>query len=114
MRLLVLCWLALITAVSLGPLEVKIALGTVGAWHNVMHLVVFFVTALLSLAGASSLRSRSSRVLLLLLFCSALELLEARIYHNPYEWRDLYFDSLGLCFGWIASILYHSAATRKA
>lgn len=114
MRLFVLCWFALVTAVSLGPLELKIALGTVGAWHNAMHIAVFSITALLGLAGATSLPSRSSRILLLLLFCFLLELFQAWIYHNRYEWRDLYVDSLGLCFGWMATILYRGFSMRKA
>jgi glycopeptide antibiotics resistance protein len=112
-RLLFLAWLLLVMAVSLGPLKLKVTLRTVGTLHNAIHVAVFILTAVVGLLTPKTSLSRSSRICLLVLFCFLLELIQAFLYHNRYEWRDLYFDSLGLCFGWIAMILYRCLAAAK-
>jgi hypothetical protein len=105
-RFLVAAWLLLITAVSLAPLRLKLALHTVGVWHNPIHFAVFLATGLLALSTASSFATRGLRTAYLILFCAATELLEALLFHNPFEWRDLSVDSLGLCSGWLLIMLF--------
>ena len=89
-------WITLITAASLAPLKVKISLGTVGYWHNTIHLVVFFLTGAVLFAYAAKARSRAARALVLFVFCCALEVLEAALYHNSIEWRDVFTDGLAI------------------
>lgn len=106
MRWWIAVWLGLITALSLLPLRIKVAIGTVGSWHNAGHLLTFAATAALVLATASRATQRARRAILLVVFCSALEMLEAWLYHNRFEWGDLAIDSTGICLGWIAALLF--------
>lgn len=113
MRFFLAVWLLLITAVSLAPLRAKTALGTVGFWHNPMHFAVFLLTGVLALFGAQSLYARGFRTFMLVAFCATIELLEAVIYRNHIEWRDILIDSLGLFSGWLLVMLVRGPATPR-
>ena|SRR5579875_1564100 len=107
-------WLALVTALSLVPLKIKIVLGTVGVWHDVGHFLIFAATGVLVLWTADNARWRGFRAASLALLCATLEALEASMYHNPFEWRDVITDCLGICCGWIAAIVWDRFSGRKA
>ena len=101
MRFICATWLTFVAAVSLAPLSVKTALGTKGHWHNPLHFIVFFATGVLLLSPSPQAPSRALRAIMLALFCAGSELLQAVIYHNRYEWSDLYLDVLGLSCAWL-------------
>jgi hypothetical protein len=104
--------MTLVTAVSLAPLDVKIALRTAGHWHNAIHLTVFFFTGLMLLADAAKPSARAARAVALFMFCCVLEWLQAVLYHNSVEWRDIFVDTLAIaCSLAIAELL---AAVRSA
>lgn len=111
MRFIFGAWITLVTAVSLAPLNIKISLRTVGHWHNTIHLVVFFLSGVMLFANAPKSSSRAARALILFLFCCALEWLEAVLYHNSVEWRDVFLDTLAvICALALAPVL---AGIRK-
>ena len=103
--------MTLVTAVSLAPLRIKLSLGTIGHWHNALHLVVFFLTGVMLFADAPKPSSQAIRALLLLLFCCILEWLQAVLYHNGIEWRDIFLDTIAL--GCALSVALLIAAVRK-
>ena len=111
MRFLIVPWLAFVTALSLGPefMKYKI-LQTQGRMHNPGHLVVFMITALLLCWNAGSASSRILRALAAILVGVTLEWFEAVIYHNPYEWKDLMVDCVGIAAGFIIVSLISLAA----
>jgi hypothetical protein len=96
MRMFLLFWLLLIAALSLAPLEVKSHLGTMGSWHNLGHLVIFFVTTLLLCRQAGTTKAVLARCGAALLLALGTEAMEKLVYHNPYEWNDVGVDALGV------------------
>ena len=103
--------MTLITAVSLAPLNVKITLRTIGHWHNAIHLTVFAATGLMLFAHTAKTSGRASRALALFIFCCALEWVQAVLYRNSFEWRDIFLDAIAIaCSLAIAELL---AAVRK-
>jgi hypothetical protein len=96
MRFFLLFWLLLVAALSLAPLEVKSHLGTMGSWHNLGHLVIFFVTTVLLCRHAGSIKTVLARCGGALLLALGTEALEKLMYHNPYEWNDVGVDALGI------------------
>lgn len=112
MRLIVLIWFLLLTGLSLAPLELKVQLGTKGQFHNIGHFFMFVATALL----LSSIAKSYSRKLLYCAggWCFAVfsEVLEAGIYHNRFEWLDLWTDTLGLAIG-LATVTILALAMQR-
>ena len=105
--------MTLVAAVSLTPLDVKVVLRTAGRWHNPIHLVVFFLTAMMLFVNAPTSSARTMRALILTLFCFILEVLEAVIYHNAIEWRDVLMDAMGV-FCALALIAAATAIRRRS
>jgi hypothetical protein len=89
-------WLVFVAILSLAPLRVKTALRTIGFLHNAGHVLIFGLSAAILTMGAVSRASQARRVAFTLLFCIALEALEARLYHNQFEWTDLFLDCFGI------------------
>jgi hypothetical protein len=92
MRKLVFFWLTLVACLSLSPLRVKEALGTIGFFHNLGHFFVFLVTGAMFLVGAPDPPSRIRRLAFVILFSATTEGLESVIYSNRFEWRDFLID----------------------
>ena len=89
-------WFIFIAFLSLAPLKLKAFLGTFGTLHYPAHFIAFALGALILLADSPSPRTRALRRLLILSFAALTELLEARLYHNPFEWADLAVDSFAV------------------
>ena len=105
-------WVTLVAAGSLAPLRVKLLLGTSGRWHNPIHMVVFFLTGVMLFADARLKPStRATRAVLLFLFCCTLEWLEAVLYHNGFEWGDMFLDTIAIACA--LSVVVLIAAIRK-
>lgn len=96
MRRWIALWFVLIALVSLAPLRVKNAMGTTGILHSAGHMFVFAVSGVMLLAFADTPISRVWRVLFIFLFCASLEALQTVIYHNHFEWSDLFIDYLAV------------------
>ncbi|HXR78532.1 MAG TPA: hypothetical protein VN737_21315 [Bryobacteraceae bacterium] len=101
-RFALLLWLALLTVVSLAPTSLKWRVGTMGPLHNWDHFLAFFVTGVLLCWNAGRVSSWLLRCLAGIAIAAILEGMEAVVYHNPFEWRDLRTDSLGIVLGALA------------
>ena len=99
LRVVICVWIALLTALSLAPFAVKAELGTMGALHDIGHLSVFAATAVLLCWTATRLPQKLVRYLAVGALALTLEWLEAAVYHNPFEWRDVLIDVLGAAIG---------------
>jgi hypothetical protein len=89
-------WFLLLVALSLAPVHVKLILGTMGPFHAVGHLLAFGITTFLCLAKTRIAGLRITCALLLLALSALLEVLEAVLYRNPFEWGDLGLDTLAV------------------
>ena len=87
-----------IALLSLAPFRVKKFLETRGFLHYIGHFGAFVVCGVLVLADTAAPRARLLRLAVVLTFCAALEALEAVLYHNPFEWKDLIVDYLAVGF----------------
>lgn len=67
-----------------------------GRWHDLGHLLTFFLTGTIVLSGGRGPRSQASRALLTFGFCLATESLQRVGTHNLFEWHDLRADALGI------------------
>lgn len=99
MRLVNCFWVVLITALSLAPFGVKLQLNTMGPLHDAGHLGVFLLTAVLLCWTAKGTTGQLARYLGVCLIAVSIEALEAAIYHNRFEWRDVMIDVLGAAIG---------------
>ena len=102
-RWFLLAVLALFSAIlvtSILPLQTKRALGfdRTHTAHTLSHLLVFATLAAL-LRAALRRRPAAEAALLAIAAGGALEILEALVYHNPVEWRDVRLDSTAACVG---------------
>lgn len=103
-RFALLLWLALLTAMSLAPTSLKWRMGTMGPLHTWDHFLAFFVAGALLCWNAGSFSSLLLRCLAGVAIAAVLEGMEAAVYHNPFEWRDLRTDWLGVVLGAAATI----------
>ncbi len=78
--------------------------------HNPGHLIIFMITALLMCWNAGSVSNRVLRAFGAILVGVTLEWLEAIMYHNPYEWKDVLVDCAGIAAGFIIVSLISLAA----
>ena len=99
MRWIVIAWLVFITGLSIAPLGVKTQLGTTGPYHDVGHLLVFFIATILLCSLARGVISRFIRYLGACCFGVLLEWLETAIYHDGMEWRDVMIHVVGATIG---------------
>ena len=67
--------------------------------HVPGHFCMFMITAMLLCWHAASFRSRLLRAFAAFLIGFIQESLQAMIYHNPLEWRDIRTDILGIIAG---------------
>jgi hypothetical protein len=117
-RLVLLLWLALLTAVSLAPTSLKWRVGTMGPLHNWVHFLAFFVTGVLLCWNAGWFSSWLLRCFAGVGIAAFLEGMETIVYHNPFEWHDLRTDCLGIVLGALAvaggSRLFSAMERRRA
>ena len=107
MRYIVAIWVLLLSVVSLGPMWLKYHfLRTGGHMHVPGHFLMFMVTAMLLCWSATSVRSRLLRAFGAFLIGFTTEWLQAVIYHNPIEWRDIRTDTLGIIAGFLIVSLF--------
>ena len=88
-------WFIVVAFLSLAPLPIKHYLRTSSHLHYPAHFLIYALGA--ALIG----RTRPRRALYLILFAAATEYLQARIYHNPYEWRDLAIDTAAIALTYL-------------
>lgn len=98
-------WLTLILSVSLTPIAVKASLHTMGPLHGILHFGAFLVAALLMTLGPFTWPFRLMRGLMAMTFAVTTEYLEAAVYGNQMEWRDVRTDALGIAAGLAAAFL---------
>ena len=91
---LTLPWVALLLAVSLQPVRYKAA-----GFHRPLHLVAFALTASLLYLRAFPHHQAAASLASVLVLAFAIELAQARLYHNPIEWWDIRDDLLGALIG---------------
>jgi predicted membrane channel-forming protein YqfA (hemolysin III family) len=114
MRVALIFWLVLLVALCLAPVEFKHHLRTNGRYHNVGHILAFFITSILALWQARSGRWRGLLVLLCFGLAYATEYTEHFVYHNRFEWRDVSRDSVGVLFGFLFTELRWQAVDLEA
>jgi hypothetical protein len=110
-------WLAVwaigVALLSLLPLHFKRAIGTTGELHEVGHVVSFAITSVLFLQCSRPGAWAVWRLWPVLAFAFTLELLEAALYGNALEWRDIRSDTLGTSAG-VLAYLFCKACMRRA
>jgi hypothetical protein len=97
--------LLLIVGLWLLPSTVKLHL-TIGPQHDAGHVLAFFVAALLGFWEIKTYKHRFIRCAGLFALAFGIEGIEKIItYTNPFEWRDVAFDSIGIAAGFFATLL---------
>jgi hypothetical protein len=107
-------WILLIIFFSLAPFAVKLHL-TIGPLHDAGHLLIFLVATVLGCRTISGIYAKLLCCVGLAGMAMALEGVEKIIaYRNPFEWRDVKFDSIGIAAGILLAFLLpvRSAATK--
>jgi hypothetical protein len=107
-------WILLIIGLSLAPLAVKSHL-TIGPWHDAGHSLIFLVATVLGCWTMTAIYARLLCCVGLAGMAMALEGVEKLItYRNPFEWRDVKFDFMGILAGILLALLLpvRSAATK--
>jgi hypothetical protein len=99
-------WLTAIVALSLIPLNLKVAIGTTGWLHNCGHLVAFAVFAALLTETGHQTGVRIVRAGAALALAFALELAQRAMYRNDFEWRDVAMDSIGTVLGYSMMLFF--------
>jgi peptidoglycan/LPS O-acetylase OafA/YrhL len=113
LRTLISAWVFLIIGLSFLPFAIKMRL-TIGPFHNAGHFFVFLVGALLACWETNSANSRLLRCAGLLVLALILEGVEKIMtYKNPFEWRDIAFDCIGILAGLLSSYLLPMRSTAK-
>lgn len=112
MRVIVPLWLAFVVAISTMPLRLKKRIGTTGVLHTPGHVVVFLITAILLCKTAPNLACSMVRWVAACCFALAMEILEAGIYHNRIEWRDVLVDLLGAALGFVVLSIFRFSSGR--
>jgi hypothetical protein len=100
-RILVLLWVLLMTALSLSPLAVKQRLHTTGHLHYGGHFLAFALTAAALLWRTPLLRLQLWRAGMVVLLGAALEATQVIAYHSRWEKRDLLVDAAGVAAGFL-------------
>lgn len=89
-------WFVLLSALSLAPFRFKQFLGTTGLLHNAGHFVAFGISTIILSRSTTTARSRYFHIFLVCSLGAVLEFLQTAIYHNNFEWRDLFIDYAGV------------------
>ena len=82
-------WMVCLTVLSLLPMHVKRSIGTTGFLHNAGHLTAFAITGIFLLPPRRPGFFDAWRIWPGVLFAISLEWLEAAVYGNAFEWRDV-------------------------
>ncbi len=99
---LTLAWAFALLSCSLLPLSIKISLHTTAdhrILHPMVHMVSFALLALPLAAMAKVIRESVLALIAVTSFGAIIEILEARIYHQPLELSDIVIDSVGALTG---------------
>ena len=84
-----------------------------GRLHEGYHVIAFFVTGYLLAWTARTWRLRVAMLLLTVAFAFLTEWLESVIWHNGFEWHDIYSDLIGVSLSLIAILISARSATRR-
>jgi hypothetical protein len=102
-RIFTVAWLSFLVFLSFAPEAVRMQLATTGKLHTVVHLLAFFITAVL--AASAKVATLSSVCLSTTIAGILLEALQTVIYHNVFEYSDVLADAAGSIFGCIVGRL---------
>ena len=111
-RIIGIMWLALLMFLALLPEPFKGRFATIGVGHQFTHIAVFTVAFLLMATRLKGLGQPAILGLLLLLFGSALELLQTRVYHIPIEYSDISANAAGILVGFLSRAIWRANAAR--
>ena len=95
-RPLLLMMLAALAAAALLPQPWKGRLATHGHVHSILHAAAFGAAFLVAAWGERNRTAVLTSAVLLLLFGSALEWMQVRVYGNLLERRDIAADAIGI------------------
>ena len=111
-RIIGILWLALLMFLALLPEPFKGRVATFGFGHKCAHIAVFTVAFLLIATRLKGWGQPAILGLLLLVFGSALELLQTRVYHIPIEYSDISANAAGILLGFLSRTIWRSNAAR--
>ena len=84
---------------ALLPQPWKGRLALHGYVHDLAHVLAFHAAFLLNTRGRRNRASVSRTAVLLIMFGALLEVLQTRIFGNPFEFHDVVSDATGVALG---------------
>jgi len=90
-----LLWLSTVVVGSLLPVKTKIAIGTVGTAHDLVHVVVFACTAVVLMLWARTKAQEFCLASVAFMIGVVLEIVQKLMTGNSIEWGDIQTDCIG-------------------
>jgi len=100
-------WFVCLVLGSFLPLRWKTRLLLKGPLHLPVHFTVFLVSGLLLFASLRPFARQFPRFVALIGLAFAIESLQCLVFHNTFEWRDLFTDTLGVSVALLIAQVLH-------